>query len=690
MLRFRIPYAMRMHRLVTLLPVWLIVSTLLSACGGGGGEDGDTPQSQVPTISVFTVTPTGIEAGQSATLQWATQGADSVSISPSVGGVAGSGSRSVTPTVTTTYQLSASNSAGTSTAQVTVTVTAVAAPVISFAASPATISAGQSATLNWSTQNADSVSIDNGVGAQPTSGTLAVTPASTTTYTLTASGAGGSTTASTTVTVSTAPAPTVSFTATPETIGAGQIATLSWSTQNADSVTIDNGIGTVPTSGTFDVDPTVTTTFTLTASGAGGSVVDTVTVTVTHDPVPTVSFGSDADAVLAGESTSLRWTTSNADTVTLDNGLGAQPLSGSVTITPAQNTTYQLTASGSGGTTAAQTTVDVVSYDWTALATALDNAVGSGADQVGGYSFALNVAGRTVFRRGGGDLTQDSFVAIASATKAASAMAILTLVDAGLLDLDTPVSTYIGGVVNWPADKASITTRMLLNHSSGLPFDSPCLDDTATTLTACVAEIAALDLNFTPGSRFGYSGAGYQVAGLVAEQVSGQSWSTLFQQRITTPLEIGLFTYGNTQNPRIGGGAVTNARSYLKIAQMVLDGGTYNGSAVLSPASAQLLRNDQVAGLPLYFSPLPFGSSIHAYAFGWWISDASLHPGSIGPELSDPGKFGSLPWLDFDRRYAATLLLNADVQRGIALWDDARTAIIGQINQNGLPDEPAP
>ena len=80
--------------------------------------------------------------------------------------------------------------------------TATPGPAISsFAASPSTINAGDSATLSWSTINASGVSIDNGIGSQPASGSVTISPKQTTTYTLTGTGLGGSATASTTVTV---------------------------------------------------------------------------------------------------------------------------------------------------------------------------------------------------------------------------------------------------------------------------------------------------------------------------------------------------------------------------------------------------------------------------------------------------------------------------------------------------------
>src|SRR5215475_5891367 len=76
-----------------------------------------------------------------------------------------------------------------------------AAPTASLTASPETIDKGQSSTLTWQTTNATDVSIDNGVGALQPNGSQQVSPTESTTYTLTAKGAGGSQNATARVTV---------------------------------------------------------------------------------------------------------------------------------------------------------------------------------------------------------------------------------------------------------------------------------------------------------------------------------------------------------------------------------------------------------------------------------------------------------------------------------------------------------
>ena len=75
------------------------------------------------------------------------------------------------------------------------------APSATLTASPDVIQQGQSTTLTWSTNNASSISIEGLFGELPASGTRSVTPDSSTTYTLTAKGAGGSQDASARVTV---------------------------------------------------------------------------------------------------------------------------------------------------------------------------------------------------------------------------------------------------------------------------------------------------------------------------------------------------------------------------------------------------------------------------------------------------------------------------------------------------------
>ncbi len=82
------------------------------------------------------------------------------------------------------------------------------------------------------------------------------------------------------------PRPTATISVNPDSVQAGQSATLTWQTQNATDVSIDNGVGSVQPSGTQQVTPSQSTTYTLTARGAGGSADATARVTVTQPPPP--------------------------------------------------------------------------------------------------------------------------------------------------------------------------------------------------------------------------------------------------------------------------------------------------------------------------------------------------------------------------------------------------------------------
>ena len=164
------------------------------------------------------------------------------------------------------------------------------------------------------------------------------------------------------ITVSTKDAPkvrVVSFTAAPDKIVAGQPATLTWSVEDATSVSI-SGVGDVdPRSGTTEVMPAQTTVYTLTATNAGSE--SRATVTVVVDPVPEPSFlrcmVTPAN-IREGESASIQWETANADQVYL-SGFGSVALTGSQSVSPLVNTSFTLTATNSVGSVTCPLTIQV-------------------------------------------------------------------------------------------------------------------------------------------------------------------------------------------------------------------------------------------------------------------------------------------------------------------------------------------
>ncbi|OEU72376.1 MAG: hypothetical protein BA869_02235 [Desulfuromonadales bacterium C00003107] len=142
--------------------------------------------------------------------------------------------------------------------------------------------------------------------------------------------------------------PFVEISADPETISPGGSSTLTWTSSNADSALIDNGIGTVDVNGTIVVSPTETTTYTITVSGPGGNATANAKVTLI-DPLPFVEISADPEIIQSGESSVLTWSTANATSVTIDNGIGNVEVNGSIPVSPDKMTTYTITAAGHGG-----------------------------------------------------------------------------------------------------------------------------------------------------------------------------------------------------------------------------------------------------------------------------------------------------------------------------------------------------
>jgi hypothetical protein len=235
--------------------------------------------------------------------------------------------------------------------------------VTRFTATPSQIAAGQSSLLVWNVPGATSVNI-SGVGTGlPASGNQPVSPIQTTTYNLTATGPNGLTAnASVTVTVGASKPVIIRFQAAPTQINSGGSSLLSWATTGASTVTIDNGVGSKPANGSVSVSPTTTTTYTLTATGADGktSVTAAVTVTVGNGTVPNVlSFTASPTTVPSGGGqVSLCWNVSNAQTITIQPGVGTvQGPANCTTVTVSATTTYTLTATNGVGPIQASVTV---------------------------------------------------------------------------------------------------------------------------------------------------------------------------------------------------------------------------------------------------------------------------------------------------------------------------------------------
>ena len=169
-----------------------------------------------------------------------------------------------------------------------VTVNVIGPPTIDFRA-PDEVELPNPINLAWATENADSLTASGDWSGSKQAGPLPYKteeiskPRGNYTFTLTATGPGGS--SSDTKNVRVIQVPRCSFTANPTSIIPPEYSTLSWSCEYTDSCSIDQGIGSVNNiSGTKDVRPPETTTYILSCSGLDGSRSYPATVNVGFTP----------------------------------------------------------------------------------------------------------------------------------------------------------------------------------------------------------------------------------------------------------------------------------------------------------------------------------------------------------------------------------------------------------------------
>ena len=152
-----------------------------------------------------------------------------------------------------------------------------------------------------------------------------------------------------------------SFAVTPaaQPFGGGQVV-LSWNAPYATTLVIDNGVGDVSGLSSKAVNVAASTTFTLTASNTAGTASATTAVTVALQAAPTIASFTATPASLptGGGPVTLSWVTTDATTLSIDNGVGTVTGTSAV-VNVAANTTFTLTATNAAGAVTQTTGVAV-------------------------------------------------------------------------------------------------------------------------------------------------------------------------------------------------------------------------------------------------------------------------------------------------------------------------------------------
>ncbi len=286
---------------------------------------------------------------------------------------------------------------------------------------------------------------------------------------------------------------------------------------------------------------------------------------------------------------------------------------------------------------------------------------------------------------------------MASMTKPMTAVSILILMEEGKLLLSDPVSKYIAefrnpkvavwqlpnnprgaGAMLVPANR-EITIKDLLTHTSGLAngFEGPAGDYVRKanlarggSLDERVRRVAALPLNFQPGSQWEYSpGTGFDTLGRIIEIQSGMNLARFFQTRLFDPLGMkdtffdvpearradmvvaysksdkglvrppvaALTTELSGQYYSGAGGLTGSAQDYLQFCSMLLNGGQLNGARILSRKTVELMTSDATPGLDLR-NYLNGEQVLQGYGFGLGVR-VRRNNGENG-WLGTPGDFG--------------------------------------------------
>jgi len=307
----------------------------------------------------------------------------------------------------------------------------------------------------------------------------------------------------------------------------------------------------------------------------------------------------------------------------------------------------------------------------------------------GGYPGAAVVVGRkgvTVWQRGFGRLSWEAssprvspdrtIYDLASLTKVVgTTTAIMVLYDQGRIGLDVPVSAYLPAFSGGYKD--SVTVRQLLTHRSGLPSGRE-LWRLASTPDEARRYVLETPLECKPGDCYIYSDLGADVLGMIVEAVSGERLDVFLDEHVFQPLGMAdtFFRPADSLKSRVAPTELTPPRGYplqgevhdenayalggiaghaglfstagdlAVFAQMMLNGGTYGGTRIVSDSTVGLFTR-RAAG---------------TRALGWDTCDDG-GDGSCGRFLSErayghTGFTGTSLWIDPDRQMFVVLLTN--------------------------------
>jgi CubicO group peptidase (beta-lactamase class C family) len=283
----------------------------------------------------------------------------------------------------------------------------------------------------------------------------------------------------------------------------------------------------------------------------------------------------------------------------------------------------------------------------------------------------------------GREVTPDTPFLIGSISKSFTALAVMQLVEAGEIDLDTGVSGYLDGFSGRPA--GVITVRQLLSHTSGFSTLQGNESHTDVTggedeLARRVDALAEVDPAYDPDERWEYSNANYLILGRLIEVVSGQDYQAYIAANILEPVGM---EQSFVADGEIHESMATGHRPWFFTKRPLAENKTSRGTAPAGGivASAhdlglymEMLMNGEddvlsADGKEQMMSPASATSPF--YGFGWYVDSDN---GSVSHSGLSPG-FESLATMVPSEQKGVVVLVNANSGIGFGETMELRNGI---------------
>jgi len=285
----------------------------------------------------------------------------------------------------------------------------------------------------------------------------------------------------------------------------------------------------------------------------------------------------------------------------------------------------------------------------------------------------------------GGPFDASSRQRIASSSKWLTAALVMTFVDEGKLDVEDSIGKFLP--VMTKHNKGHIKILHCLSHLTGIAqqgiqdaignrardIGAKNKEPKYSTMDEAIAGIAQQPMEGEAGKIFHYGNAGLQIAAAVLEKISGQSFSKLFTDRIARPLDMLHTDFGEGPVPLAAGGAWSTPNDYMHFLVMLLQDGAYNGKQILSSKAVESMRVNRIGDdVKIAYSPGEAGN--WGYGFGEWVKTGVANAPS--DFATSPGLFGSYPWINKEKNYAAMLfVVNIHHQGRHAFYHDLAQAV---------------